>query len=76
MHINLLIIISLKPFDAFFFQPSYKSADVPFRTLKSMSKTIVKKVLPDAKVHKVSLHQGRPGPLRSLHGWAGSTNSV
>ena len=39
-------------------QASYNSADVPFRTLKSMSKRIVSSVLPDAKVNRISLHEG------------------
>ena len=39
-------------------QPSYTSADVPFRTLKTLSKAVVSKVLPDAAVNVVSLHEG------------------
>ena len=39
-------------------QPSYNSADVPFRTLKTLSKSVVSKVLPDAAVNVVSLHEG------------------
>jgi hypothetical protein len=39
-------------------QPSYNSADVPFRTLKALSKAVVSKVLLDAAVNKVSLHEG------------------
>jgi hypothetical protein len=31
-----------------------------------MSKTIVKKIMPDAKVHRVSLHEGRPGSFNSI----------
>ena len=40
-------------------QASYKSADVPFRTLKSMSNAIIKQVLPETKPHRVSLNEGR-----------------
>ena len=43
------------------FQALYKSADVPFRTLKSMSNTIIQKVLPEAKPHCISLHEGSLG---------------
>jgi hypothetical protein len=51
----------MKSPDSFLFQEiqvSYKSADVPFRTMKSLSKAVIKSVLPDAKIHKVSLHEG------------------
>ena len=43
------------------FQASYKSSDVPFPTLKSMSNAIVKQVLPEAKPHRISLHEGSLG---------------
>jgi hypothetical protein len=39
-------------------QPSYNPADVPYRTMKSLSKRIVSGVLPDANVNRVSLHEG------------------
>ncbi len=43
------------------FQASYISADVPFRTLKSMSNAIMKQVLPETKPHMVSLHEAMDG---------------
>ena len=39
------------------FQTSYRSADVPYRTLKSMSNSILKHVLPESKPKRVSLHE-------------------
>jgi hypothetical protein len=43
------------------FQPSYRSDDVPYRTLKSMSNAILKHVLPETKPHVVSLHEAMDG---------------
>ena len=43
------------------FQASYRSADVPYRTLKSMSNAILKHVLPESKPHMVSLHEAMDG---------------
>jgi hypothetical protein len=51
----------MKSPDSFLFQVSYKLADVPFRAMKSLSKAVIKSVLPDAKIHKVSLHEGSLG---------------
>ena len=43
------------------FQASYRSADVPYRTLKSMSNSILKNVLPESKPKRVSLHEAMDG---------------
>ncbi len=43
------------------FQASYRSADVPYRTLKSMSNAILEHVLPETKPHVVSLHETMDG---------------
>ena len=43
------------------FQASYRSADVPYRTLKSMCNAILKHVLPETKQHVVSLHEAMDG---------------
>jgi hypothetical protein len=38
--------------------------------MKSLSKAVIKSVLPDAKMHKVSLHEGGPGLMPLLYVWA------
>jgi hypothetical protein len=57
----------MKSPDSFLFQVSYKSADVLFRTVKSLSEAVIKSVLPDTKIHKVSLHEGDPGLVPLLY---------
>ncbi len=66
----------MKSPDSFLFQVSYKSADVPFRIMKSLSKAVIKSVLPDTKIHKVSLHEGDPGLMPLLYFWAKRPASV
>jgi hypothetical protein len=44
--------------------------------MKSLSKAVIKSVLPDAKIHKVSLHEGDPGLMPLLHVWAQRAASV
>jgi len=41
-------------------QEQYSSIDVPYRTLTAMSNRIVPEMLPDAELHRVSLHEGDP----------------
>jgi hypothetical protein len=60
----------MKSPDSFLFQVSYKLADVPFRAMKSLSKAVIKSVSPDAKIHKVSLHEGSLGLMHLLYFWA------
>ena len=44
--------------------------------MKSLSKAVIKSVLPDAKIQKVSLHKGGPGLMPLLYVWAKRTASV
>jgi hypothetical protein len=66
----------MKPPDSFVFQVSFKSADDPFPTMKSLSKAVIKSVLPDAKFHKVTLREGEPGLMPLLYTWAQRAASV
>ena len=40
------------------YQPFSNLADVPFRTLRSLSKAVVSSVLPEAEVNQASPHEG------------------
>jgi hypothetical protein len=44
--------------------------------MKSLSKAVIKMVLPDANIHKVSLHEGEPGLMPLLYVWAQRAASV
>jgi hypothetical protein len=51
LYISIFILI-------FMWQPSYNSADVPYHSMKSLSKKIVSSMMPEAKVNRTSLHEG------------------
>jgi hypothetical protein len=44
--------------------------------MKSLSKAVIKSVSPDAKIHKVSLHEDDPGLMPLLYFWAQRAASV
>ena len=44
--------------DLWYLQSNFRSEDIPYRTMRTMSDRLIKQILPDEKIHKVDLHEG------------------